>query len=471
MITIIINNAKCKVNAPLEILAEIRKNFSIKAKNYFWAAAWRSRQWDGFINYITPSGYFAIGLLPGVLDFIKENKWDLSVEDNRITLKLSEAKVSYGDMELRKYQAQALKTLIQNKVLNLPFNNGIFDHATNSGKTILAAGIYLSLPKHATLIFIVNRLHLYKQALDEIPKMINEKPGFIGPDGVKWARFMICSQQSVIAKYSQVSVGISKFTACIIDECHYAASKSYKKILGTLVNCSLRVGMSGTALKHKDKNKNMLIQSFFGPQLHSITNKELVTMGFSTKPVIRIWHGNTEVKIPGDYAEEDKLGIQRNKLRNKKIINLAKAHLKKGRVPILIIARYQKHVERLYRLVKKHIPEVTSNYLHVNVKDRFDILEDFKVGKLQILVSSQLIKDGKNLPLIQSIILAGGGDSEIVVLQILGRGLRKHDSKQKVYIDDFKDIGAYLSRHSKHRIKYFKDQGFKVKDMILLKNK
>ena len=102
------------------------------------------------------------------------------------------------------------------------------------------------------------------------------------------------------------------------------------------------------------------------------------------------------------------------------------------------------------------------NYIHVKVKNRLEILDQFKKGDIDILISSKLIKEGQNLPLIKAIVLACGGDSLIDLLQIIGRGLRKHKSKKVVYIDDFYDKGAYLERHSKHRVKELKKQQFKV---------
>jgi superfamily II DNA or RNA helicase len=76
-----------------------------------------------------------------------------------------------------------------------------------------------------------------------------------------------------------------------------------------------------------------------------------------------------------------------------------------------------------------------------------------------------IIKRGINLPLIRMLINAAGGDSETNVLQILGRALRKHATKDSVKVVDFYDEGAYLMRHSKHRVKFYKDQKFKVKEL------
>ena len=60
---------------------------------------------------------------------------------------------------------------------------------------------------------------------------------------------------------------------------------------------------------------------------------------------------------------------------------------------------------------------------------------------------------------------AAGGDSQINALQLIGRAIRIHSSKSKVYYEDFFDEGFYLKRHSKHRLQYYKHQRFKVLEL------
>ena len=52
--------------------------------------------------------------------------------------------------------------------------------------------------------------------------------------------------------------------------------------------------------------------------------------------------------------------------------------------------------------------------------------------------------------------------SEIATLQALGRALRKHDTKEKVYVYDFFDQEKYLLDHSKERKKHYKAEGHEV---------
>ena len=52
--------------------------------------------------------------------------------------------------------------------------------------------------------------------------------------------------------------------------------------------------------------------------------------------------------------------------------------------------------------------------------------------------------------------------SEIATLQALGRALRRHDSKEKVFVYDFLDKEKYLKSHSKARKLHYENEGHEV---------
>ena len=52
--------------------------------------------------------------------------------------------------------------------------------------------------------------------------------------------------------------------------------------------------------------------------------------------------------------------------------------------------------------------------------------------------------------------------SEIATLQALGRALRKHETKEEVYIYDFLDQEKYLREHSLERINHYTREGHEV---------
>lgn len=464
MITIKVINAKSKVICTLEEMQILRKYLSIRVPGAFFSTAFRERKWDGFCYYITEAGYISTGLIPKLCDFLDKENLEYELQDNRDKIKHKPIPEMVGKLELRGYQFDSVKSIVKNYYKDLYFPRGVINEATNAGKSLIAAALFKTYSDDKKFIFIVNRQHLYEQIKKEITELIGDEIGYIGKDGIKWNRFMVVMAPTLRNHLSKFRDQLLRFDVCIVDECHYASSATYREILMALGNCYVRVGMSGTPFKHKDKNKNERILSFFGPTLHTTSNDDLIKLGFSTKPVITISPGNTKIKVPKDYKEEEKWGLIKSKERNGKVLKRVRHHLKKSRLPMMVVCKFHNHTELVYRKIKKKHPDLRIEFIHVKVKNRLAILKDFKDGKIDILVTSKLIKEGQNLPLIQVIIMACGGASVIDVLQVVGRALRKHNSKRRVWIDDFWDEGAYLKRHSKYRFNTYRDEKFKIID-------
>ena len=61
-----------------------------------------------------------------------------------------------------------------------------------------------------------------------------------------------------------------------------------------------------------------------------------------------------------------------------------------------------------------------------------------------------------DIPNIDVLIFASGGNSYIRAIQRVGRGLRLHDSKDKLIVVDFSDrTNRYLAKHSLERIRTY----------------
>ncbi len=74
---------------------------------------------------------------------------------------------------------------------------------------------------------------------------------------------------------------------------------------------------------------------------------------------------------------------------------------------------------------------------------RNDALSQLKQGKLEIIFSVDLFNEGVDLPTIDTIMMLRPTESKIIFLQQLGRGLRTHETKNKLVVLDF--IGNHIS--------------------------
>lgn len=465
MIAIELNNNKFKLKGDLKILNKLYNALKVKHPNQFYIRPHMPRGWDGCIDYITQQGYSKTGLLPRVTSLIEEYNEEYYIEDNRNFLETIKIPRKINDFEARAYQIEAVESIVHNTIGETLFQRGIIDAATNAGKTIIAAMLFKSF-KDCKALILINNKPLYEQFMDDMPKFFGDDWGYMQGKSIRWGNIMICMTPTLRLNLTKYHNKLAEFNMVLFDECHLSVSKTNKKILGSLYNTIVRVGLSGTPLSHKDPTKNMDVESFFGSVVYRISNLELMVMGYSTPIVVKIVAGNTLINMPGNYKEEYKYGITRSEEREKILLDRLEYYIKRGKYPILVIGKYHEHVERLYEIINERFGDnLKINFIHHKIKDRKKILDEFKSGKLDLLISSLIIKLGQNIPLIKVMINASSGDSHINALQLIGRAIRTHKSKEKVIYEDFYDKGRYLMRHSKHRIKYYKSEGFKVLEL------
>lgn len=461
-----INNNKCKLVCGMQDLREIIKNFSIRVPGAFFSPAFRNHSWDGKQKFVTDSGYFSTGLLPQVLDFIEKelNGTDIEFIDFREQNLRKKKITQVGSLTLRQNQLNVLKAVRKNYIRDLYFPRGIISASTNAGKTLMAAGIFKTFKDEPTIVLLNNKT-LFDQFMKEIPELVGKDFGWVRSDDVKWGKFTLAMVPTLLSRLEQYGDKLAKFKVAIVDECHLSTSKSYKAVLTKLFNTSVRIGMSGSALSHKDKIKNQTVRSFFGEVIYTISSEELEEAGYSVPITVRIEEGNITANYPKDYTLEYEKGITKNDDRNRKVWKRVSKCLKKKRYPLLIVVQRHEHIKELMRLCPKELKaDYLVKFIHHKVVNRTEILEEFKMGKVDILISSMIIKIGQNMPLMKATINAGGGDSVINTLQLLGRNKRTHESKKRAFYYDFWDQGSYLKRHSKHRRNVFIQEKHKVVD-------
>lgn len=467
-----VNNNKCKVNCGPKEMRVLDKAFAIRVPGAFFSPQFKSGSWDGKKHFVTEAGYFKTGLLPEIISFCRKQfpKEKIKFEDSRDTdIDLNKLK-NIISFKLRENQADSVRAVALNYLEDkLYFPRGILDASTNAGKTYIAAGLYHAFSKQPTIL-LLNNSTLFDQFKKELPELVGDDYGYVQGKEIHWNKFTMAMVPTLISRIKKGDMlnELAKFKTVIVDECHLSTSASYSKVLFKLFNTTVRVGMSGSPLSHKSKVKNKTVQEFFGNVVHKITSKELEEQGFSSPITCQILKGNVDHEYPKDYTREYERGIVKNKKRNKKVWKKVSKCAEKGRLPFLIIVQRHEHIKQLLKIMPDHIKnDYVVKHIHHQVKGRFSILDEFKRGEVDVLISSMIIKIGQNMPLLRAAFNAGGGDSDINTLQLLGRNKRVHESKKRTYFYDFADLGYYLKRHSKHRINVMKKEGHKVVETYL----
>jgi ATP-dependent helicase IRC3 len=474
-VDILVNNNKCRIITGAKSFSTLYNKFSITVPGAFFSPQFQSRRWDGKKHYIDRNGFIATGLLPKLVAFMKDSKMDFELHDDRVIPKKPKIVTKLGSIEARPYQVDVVNSIIRNKLEGIRFPRGIIKAATNAGKTPIAAMLYKTFDLKTALL--LNSVDLYRQALEELPLLLGNDFGYIRGPEYKEGNFMVIMVPTLFSRIKEQNSYLasldylSTFGQLLVDECDLSASKSYQTCINLFINTYIKVGLSGTPLMSENKVKNWDVQEHFGEILYTIRNRELIDLGYSSEVIVRINQGAivdketaAKYKILGLAKEYDDL-ITKNKQRNSLIIKRVKSRLKAKEYPILIVCRYHKHVEILYKRLKKKLGDsYVIDQVHHKTKERPQIIKKFKEAKIDILVGTHIFKRGQNLPYTITLINASGGKGAESIIQLLGRQMRKHkdSSITHKYVEDFRDDGFYLIKHSRRREIYYKNEDLKI---------
>jgi len=456
---------------PVDLFKEIDDYLSVQSPGARYVKAYKKGQWDGMQRFMNKKGVFATGFLPNVISYAEELGAKIEIEDNRTNLPFLVSEKHrvwehYKDWEARDYQ-QDIVNVFDNHIEYgdgnlLYWPRGIANAATNAGKNSVICCLLKNLDKTKALVLIDSQ-EIFDQLVEflsvDFPRLgvINSKK-FEWGDEVTIA--MVRTLYSRMKKSVDIAVKVkTMFNTIVVDECHGASSTAHSEVIQ---NCDagMRVMVSGSPLDNSNVINNMVILGLSGPVISTVTKKQLQDMGHSLKVKVTLHHNKTlfEGGYGDEYDEELYQGILASEERIKLIIDIVKARSdKKIMINFIEIA----HGELMYtRLKEAGIDKV--DWVHGTDPNRKQKLEDYKAGKIMVLISSTILKQGINVHDINALIYAQGGKALIPLKQWTGRIERNDGVSQSVEVHDFWDNGKYLEKHSRKRLNFYMEEGFEI---------
>lgn len=251
-------------------------------------------------------------------------------------------------------------------------------------------------------------------------------------------------------------------------------------ILKRCINTEYRIGTTGTL--PTGAADILYITGVLGNVLYTITSKELIDRGYLTKMIV----AGIVAKYPLDfimkhrgrsYPEEVKM-VENYPNRTKVLETIFKHTPDEHNV--LLLCNHVDHVKSTAEWLKNNYPNKNIKVISgaVSAKEREDIRQKLESEEGTVIVATYgTCSTGINMPKLHEVILYANSKSKIKVLQSLGRGLRKHNSKNRVILYDIIDdlryklkrrvVCNYLYSHWIEREKYYKEQEFPIKLMEL----
>jgi len=355
----------------------------------------------------------------------------------------------FKGIELREYQLNAALTLLK-------AGNGIAKMATNAGKTAVEAAIAKAV-KCGVLILTMKKDLLY-QLSQVVSEFIEEPVGIVG-DNI----FDICNRVTVgtiqtLVRHMEIEDNLELCDCVMFDEVHHLPSKTAQKVLLGL-SASLRFGFSGTPLRYEDLN-DLLLVAATGPVRVEVTNQDLIQAGISAMPVVSMYYvsGN---KATFDMAWRDAYSMQIVEGEQRNGIIIRECQDRQFNSALVLIDRIEHG---------NYLAEMLPYSVFVNgqssMEDRMDALNMLREGNGAIVVATPIFDEGVDVPAVDLLVLAGGGVTNIRLLQRIGRGMRKKEGCNQLQVIDFvDDTNEYLLEHSLARAKIYENEGFEVEVM------
>jgi superfamily II DNA or RNA helicase len=470
-------------------IAQLNLSFEKEAANAKWDPRVKKGWWSGKISYFKSNRYLPAGLWHELLDVAKQydfeitidgiqRKFDYDIDKEKFTEWVNE-KWAASKIKPRDYQIDAAFQIIK-------YKSCLSELATSAGKTLIifmVIAYLLESGKSKKILMIVPTVDLVVQSSEDFyeynegstKQKLQIQQIFAGSVIRDVSNIVVGTYQSLTKKDKDY---FSVFDCVIVDETHKGTSQSVKAILEKCEFADRKFGLSGTIPKPGTLDR-LTLMAYTGPITTSIRADFLIDKGFITPCEVYAIEMNY---APAEVREGFKTLYARSEDDRKKSLNLEQNYAIQSEARLefitdMILKNKKNALVLFYRieygnkLYDKLREKTTRRVLYIDGGTDKDIRsihkEDLEEGEQKIMIASfGTFSTGINVRNIHTIYLCESFKSDVIIRQSIGRGLRKHDDKDKLLIVDFVDDYRiskhtnYLYKHGLARQEIYKEQNF-----------
>lgn len=257
------------------------------------------------------------------------------------------------------------------------------------------------------------------------------------------------------------------FTHVMTDEVHGASAEKLTYIMNSLINCYFRTGVTGSL--RESELHIMKVQALFGQIIRVVTTQMLEERGQSVKTHVRMVQLNYSSSENKLINKLDWLGkieyIVNHRGRNRFIAE--SVNRMKGNT--LVMFDRKQHAQNVYEAMKALGMEnvyILNGDVPEAERERIKRIADTDDG-VTLLGSFSMISTGVSIRKLHNLVIGSTKDSNVTVLQTIGRMLRTHSTKDIANIIDMvdrfsKSNESTFVKHALHRYKIYTSKGHEV---------
>lgn len=346
-----------------------------------------------------------------------------------------------GKIRPNKMQEQALEGLAN--VRKIGAKKALVISSTGTGKTYLSA-FDVKQYNPGRMLFIVHREQILQKSFKDFQKVLgfDDEEGCLYKSGadISQKKYVFATIQTLSRDANLQSFDPAFFDYILIDEVHKAGADSYKKVMDYF-QPDFYLGMTATPERTDGQNIYELFDYNIAYEIRlqeALDNDMLCPF---------IYYGVSDIKVDGQLInEKSTFSNLVSEQRVKHILDKVSYYGVSGEtVKGLIFCSSVREANELENLFNaKGLRTRALSGIH-SQEERQQVVADLESGKLDYILTVDIFNEGIDIPSVNQVVMLRNTQSSIIFIQQLGRGLRKHDSKEYVTIIDF--IGNYQNNY------------------------
>lgn len=388
----------------------------------------------------------------------------------RYTRALNMTDTKIEDVPLYDFQKEAVSALKKHFIDNGE-EKGMLVMPTGSGKSRTATYFLIKemVSRGYQIIWLVHRHMLIDQAADcflrfaglskiENPKIKDYRISCISGEHLRISQvdkheIIIASVASVCRNKDHLRRILKSKVMIVVDEAHHTFALSYQETIKFIKKCqkdAKLLGLTATPIRGNEKESKALQKLFDNNITYQIKLSTLIKKGILATPKFVRKETGEEfepqisldeerlIRRYGELPETLVSKIASSNTRNKLIVE---EYLKNKSAygKTLIFAMNVIHCRFLYEELRKH--HVKCGLIFSGKEDNSIVINDFKDNRYDVLINVNIMTEGTDVPDIQTVFLTRPTQSEGLLMQMIGRGMRgiSAGGTDTVNIVDFHD--------------------------------
>lgn len=222
----------------------------------------------------------------------------------------------------------------------------------------------------------------------------------------------------------------------IYDECHWGLnSQSFLTIYDYCKDNKIKIlGLTATPKEFKQQKTKIIYRKSYSELLNA---KILAQPWVYTVDTNQTWNPIFRNNLVTQASLNELNTKERNDVILKKLCEVLKD---RNNARVLVFACSIEHADALNFLFTQN--NISSRSVHSAIEKNAanKMLQDFRDGKINVIVNVLQLTHGFDLPEIDTIFLARPAESDVLCAQMVGRGARRTSNKTDFFIYDFHDI-------------------------------